>query len=434
MADISIPMSASRGASTAAPARSLEAGTIVRWIAAACSLGAAGIHFAYAPGHFEVSSLHGAAFIVMAWLQAGFAMALLVRPKLVVIEIGLAVNAAILVLWLLAHSTGLPVGPSPWTPETIGFADALAVGFALAVVISCRALMRPTWTHRKIGNNVAVPTLVVTLVAITALASASMAPALAGGHSHAAVGHSHGTGAGAGAAHSHGAATGAGGGGAGAAAAAGAHAHSAGIESGTGLSPCELSGPPVSEGQSGGHGHRGPSTTAAINDAATRDLLGEQLTIARQAALSFPTAGDAKNAGYIRITGYLPCIGAHWIKPSLMDDKFDPAAPEMLLYDGSGLDAKMIGLSYWARTGVNNPPDGFAGPNDVWHQHLGLCVGAGGVLGNEATTPEECARRGGQKTDGSDSWMVHVWVVPGWESAWGLFSGEHPELGATPEN
>jgi hypothetical protein len=38
---------------------------------------------------------------------------------------------------------------------------------------------------------------------------------------------------------------------------------------------------------------------------------------------------------------------------------------------------------------------------------------------------------GGQKTDGKDAWMVHAWVVPGWESAWGLFSGEHPELGVT---
>jgi hypothetical protein len=27
--------------------------------------------------------------------------------------------------------------------------------------------------------------------------------------------------------------------------------------------------------------------------------------------------------------------------------------------------------------------------------------------------------------------MNHVWAVPGWESAWGMFSGEHPELGAT---
>jgi hypothetical protein len=117
-----------------------------------------------------------------------------------------------------------------------------------------------------------------------------------------------------------------------------------------------------------------------------------------------------------------------------MDDKFDVLAPEMLLYDTSGLDGRMVGLSYWAATGKGNPPDGFAGPNDVWHQHIGLCVGSQGVVGAEDTTEEECKRRGGQKTDGSNAWMVHAWVVPGWESAWGLFSGEHPELGKTVEH
>jgi hypothetical protein len=25
--------------------------------------------------------------------------------------------------------------------------------------------------------------------------------------------------------------------------------------------------------------------------------------------------------------------------------------------------------------------------------------------------------------------MNHVWVVPGWESSWGTFSSEHPDLG-----
>jgi hypothetical protein len=114
-----------------------------------------------------------------------------------------------------------------------------------------------------------------------------------------------------------------------------------------------------------------------------------------------------------------------------MDDEFDVTEPEMLLYDRNGLDGEMVGLSYWARTGKDNPPEGFAGPNDHWHQHIGLCVSSEGVVGNEETTAKECAARGGEKTDGSDSWMVHAWVVPGWESAWGLFSGEHPELGDT---
>jgi len=218
------------------------------------------------------------------------------------------------------------------------------------------------------------------------------------------------------------------------AAGAGAHVHGSGlaggIETGAGTSPCEQSGPPASKGQV--HGHRGPSPQQPITDPATRALLGRQLETAREAAFRFPTAADAQAAGYIRVTPYIPCIGAHWINPSLMDRTFDPAAPEMLLYDSSGIDGRIVGLSYWVRTGKGNgPPDGFAGPNDIWHQHLGLCVGLTGVIGAEDTTARECAARGGIKTDGRDSWMLHAWVVPGWESAWGVFSGEHPELGVS---
>ena len=82
---------------------------------------------------------------------------------------------------------------------------------------------------------------------------------------------------------------------------------------------------------------------------------------------------------------------------------------------------------------LNGPPEGFAGPNDRWHMHNsngGLCIGAGGVVvGNEATTPKECAARGGRKAKLDNIWMVHDWIVPGWECSWGVFAGECPELG-----
>jgi hypothetical protein len=35
---------------------------------------------------------------------------------------------------------------------------------------------------------------------------------------------------------------------------------------------------------------------------------------------------------------------------------------------------------------------------------------------------------GGVKADGSDFWMVHAWVVPGWDSPQGVFSAEHQGL------
>ena len=115
---------------------------------------------------------------------------------------------------------------------------------------------------------------------------------------------------------------------------------------------------------------------------------------------------------------------------ALVDGVFDPAQPEMLLYGGNGPGALMVGLSYYV-SGTTVAPEGFAGGNDPWHQHIGLCTRAGVVVGGSDLTAEQCAQRGGQKADGSTSWMVHAWVVPGWESAWGTFSAEHPELGRT---
>jgi hypothetical protein len=213
------------------------------------------------------------------------------------------------------------------------------------------------------------------------------------------------------------------------------HVHGAiggGIESGNGSSPCEKSGPPVSDGQAaGGHGHRGPVAEVAITDAATRNLLAQQLDTARKAAMSFPTAADAVRGGYRMVTTYLPCIGAHYMNARYIY-AFDPAHPAMLLYDGNGPDAKIVGLSYYVVTpGRNDPPEGFAGPNDHWHRHIGLCVKGGVVIGPEKWTKAQCDAAGGVKVDGSHAWMVHAWVVPGWESAWGVFSGEHPELGVS---
>jgi len=39
------------------------------------------------------------------------------------------------------------------------------------------------------------------------------------------------------------------------------------------------------------------------------------------------------------------------------------------------------------------------------------------------------ADRGGHKVLLIDIWMMHAWVVPGFECSWGVFSGECPELG-----
>jgi hypothetical protein len=156
--------------------------------------------------------------------------------------------------------------------------------------------------------------------------------------------------------------------------------------------------------------------------------LAVQLSQARTAAMKYPTVADAVAAGYTEITGYVPLIGAHYVKWSLMDGTFDVNQPEMLLYDGTDPTSNIVGLSYYMFS--DTKPSPFAGPNDHWHQHVGLCLKGGVVIGGEDMPAATCTALGGAKTGVNNGWMVHVWVVPGWESPQGVFSPEHSGLTA----
>jgi hypothetical protein len=247
-----------------------------------------------------------------------------------------------------------------------------------------------------------------TVIAILGLATASSAaltPNFAGEHQH-----------------SHGASG----------TAADGHVHTTGAAAGlAGDTPCEKTGPPASPGQLAGqgHDHRGPSPWTPLSQQDTA-LLQQQQAQARTVVDRYPTVAAAEAAGYVKSTPYVPCIGAHYTNVGLAAT-FDPAAPSELLFDGTKPDSKLVGLSYL----VYHPggaPAGFEGPNDLWHQHNsngGLCFGRGGVIGGEELTQDQCAARGGVKRELTDIWMLHDWVVPGWECNWGVFAGECPALG-----
>jgi hypothetical protein len=179
----------------------------------------------------------------------------------------------------------------------------------------------------------------------------------------------------------------------------------------------------ITAGSSHEHGVAQPEQPM---DSASRAKLGEQLTEARKAALSYPTVADAEAAGYKMVTPYLPLIGAHYIRWDLMDTTFDLDHPEMLLYDGTQPTSKIVGLSYYMFS--DKEPDEWAGPNDHWHQHIGLCLKDNVVIGPESMPADTCTKLGGIKAEATNGWMIHAWVVPGWESPQGVFSPEHPGL------
>jgi hypothetical protein len=379
---------------------------------AAMSLGAAVIHAAFAPSHLQETWSHGAFFIGAAWYQLLLALLLVTRPKKWVYVLGL-LNVVVIAAWVISRTVGAPFGPNSGVAEEVGFPDVLATDLEGFIVLGCLAmLISKAW--RKPARWTALSTAGVASIAllVAGFTTASLTPRFTEGHTHggaaeAADGHAHGGAAGA-------AATG-------------------GFVL-TGTTPCEKSGPPASEGSimdAEGHNHRGPVEQIPI-DQQTQVQLQQQQMQARAVVDQLPTVAAAEAAGYHQSTPFVPCIGAHYTNVSLVPG-FDPLKPSELLFDGTQPDSKIVGLSYLVLH-PGGAPEGFAGPNDHWHQHNangGLCFSnrSGIVIGAEDMTPEQCTQAGGVKHELPDIWMLHDWVVPGWECSWGVFAPECPELG-----
>jgi hypothetical protein len=175
------------------------------------------------------------------------------------------------------------------------------------------------------------------------------------------------------------------------------------------------------------HDHASPSSFGPVEEVAlTADeqaLFDRQWAAAQTAASTLATPEAAAAAGYVRAASQLPGVGTHWVNWTLVDAPFDPAHPSMLLFDESPLHpSRLTGLSYWVHGPV--PPEGFAGPNDVWHRHGGLCFVNGWDV-KEGVASDACP---GQWLDGRDLWMLHAWVVPGLPNLWGEFAPRNPGL------
>ncbi|HEX4492380.1 MAG TPA: hypothetical protein VH914_14315 [Acidimicrobiia bacterium] len=174
-------------------------------------------------------------------------------------------------------------------------------------------------------------------------------------------------------------------------------------------------------------------------NAPTRTVLSQELVAARAAALRYPTVADAENAHMLQAGQFSPLTGAHFINIGAMVPHgtnvryggFDASQPQSLIYDGSDPTSRVIGVMYLSLSVL--PPQGFAGPNDHWHRHTNTCVvyqGAKIVVpfaADSDVTEPMCAAKHGQFMR-ETAWMVHAWVVPGWESPSGVFSHDNSDV------
>jgi len=155
------------------------------WLVGALSAGAGVIHLAVIEEHMRQYVPFGLLFAGVAVLQIGWAIAYLVRPGRGLATLGLVVNAGIILVWIWSRSVGLPVGPNAGRPDAVGFVDAVATGFELALVLLLAARLLPRTAALIAGRRVSFgdasigsvfSVLVIALVSSVAITGFASAP------------------------------------------------------------------------------------------------------------------------------------------------------------------------------------------------------------------------------------------------------------------
>lgn len=151
---------------------------LLRLAVSALSAGAAAIHFAVTGEHLREYPLFGAFFAATGALQALWAMIVLLRPSSTVYFAGAIGNLAIVAVWGLSRTVGLPIGPEAGVPEPAAALDLLATSGEVLIGVGVLALLRPGAIRRQLPRMVGG---VLVLAAVAVLLGAA-ALAASGGH------------------------------------------------------------------------------------------------------------------------------------------------------------------------------------------------------------------------------------------------------------
>lgn len=143
--------------------------------------------------------------------------------------------------------------------------------------------------------------------------------------------------------------------------------------------------------------------TSCDDDDDNKEVWQEEVDKLRGAVTSYTTFGNATTNGYNQeITGYVNNMGFHYLKSTILDDKFEVENPELLLYvpDGNG-GLKFVAVEYAVPIAdLDNPPpapEGFKGDADHWEVNTQFSV-----------------------------WVLHAWV--GVDNPDGIFHPHNPNI------
>ncbi|MDX6235172.1 MAG: hypothetical protein QOH68_4339 [Nocardioidaceae bacterium] len=159
---------------------------VARCWASFASLGAGLVHLAVVQEHLEEWWLYGVFFAVIGAAQIGWAVAALASDRVPFLRTVMYGNLAVVALWAVTRTVGLPVGPEPWQAEAVGRADVLCalleIAVAGALVVAARSVARRVPAGRPVGRVVAL--LFAGALAVSAMTTPALAATPAGGQAH----------------------------------------------------------------------------------------------------------------------------------------------------------------------------------------------------------------------------------------------------------
>jgi hypothetical protein len=129
MADLALrPLSAAAGRGA------LRSQWLAARAAAALSLGAAWIHLAYIESHWRDWWAYGAFFLACGLAQGLFVPAILRWPRRPLVLVGIAGNLAIVGMYVVSRTAGIPLGPHARVAERAGAIDLACTAAEIALI------------------------------------------------------------------------------------------------------------------------------------------------------------------------------------------------------------------------------------------------------------------------------------------------------------
>ena len=136
------------------------------------------IHAQAAIQHVDEYALYALFFVLLATTQCVWGIALYRAPSRKLLFAGAMLSLAVAALWILSRTSGLPVGPQPWTPEPVGALDSIATGDEMVLALLVFFYLR----RKQPGSLARGCTRLMTTTALCLILLSCLA--LIGGHAH----------------------------------------------------------------------------------------------------------------------------------------------------------------------------------------------------------------------------------------------------------